>query len=1043
MTKISRFFLENYKFTTVLTLFFIFFGYRGLSSLSSESFPTVNMGQVIIVTAYNGATAEDIEAKITKPIEDEVRSITGIKEVKSVSQPGLSQIISVVDVDNYPVEEVIADLQRAVDRVPDLPTDLLQPPEFIEVKTEEMPVVEIAIVGENTDRIRDRVALELKEDVEDIKSISDINIIGFRERQFKIIIDNEKLKKNYVGLNEVTSALSSQNIIIPGGSLESNGNQQLIKIDEKTRSVEEIENIVVRSNFSGSRVSLNDLGQVIDSEEEPTELVRHFGQPATFLIVSQKGGTDTIDLATAVKEKLARFSKKYQGQLEFNVYNDEGVRVQNRIDVLKSNGLAGLALVFIFLLLFLPGRAGFMTSLSLPLAVLTTFGYIQASGMSLNTITILAMVISIGMLVDNAVVIAENFVRLRSEGKPDKEAILTSIQTLWLPITATAMTTIAAFLPMLVTKGILGQFIKGIPLVITASLVISLFECFILLPIRLVRKKQKESKTHSNTEPKKDWFIKWVAPGFKALVRKLVRFRYLTAVFFVGLISFSIFMMTSANKFVLFPADQTEIYLVRVEMPRGTVIEKTDESLAEVAQLVKEKLGDSVKHVTSTAGISEQDPADPKSMRGDNVGLLKVFMTEDGKNNLITNDVLKRLRTIVYEPAENLVYEAMINGPPVGAPVTAILRSNDSKQLKEASEKLASQLKGVDGVFDVKVDDVFGPNELTIKIDPVKAKRLGLSAEQVGQTVRVAMAGLPVTSVNINNREVDYFVRLKSDNRKNIADLKNLKVMNQSGDLIPLTRFAVIQSADGASFIKRFDYKQAKTVTANINDDVITSMVANKEVEKFFDAMKSDYKEVTLKFGGEAERTQESFESLMQALILSLIGIFALLVFLFKSYIKPLIILTTIPLGLFGVAVAFFVHQRPISFLALIGVVGLGGIIVNSGIVLISFVETLIKENPERPLIDALVDATGLRLRAVIVTSLTTVSGLLPTAYGIGGSDEFIIPMTLAMAWGLVSGTLLALLWVPAAYAITEDFASLVSNTTCKVKSIFRRGHDV
>lgn len=1031
MTKIAQFFLENYKFTTVMTLFFVIFGLGGLTSLSSESFPNVNLGQVIITTTYKGAASEDIESKITKPIEDEIRSVSGIKEVKSVSQPGLSQIITVVDVDNYNVEKVIADLQRSVDRVPDLPIDLENPPKFTEVKTDEFPVIEVAIVGSNKDRLRDRVVVEMEDELEDNKKISSVNKSGFRERQFSILLDQKKLTQFHIGVEEVTAAIGAQNVTIPGGVLEAGDKQILVKIDGQQKEAPLIENTVVRANFSGGQVRVSDIGYVLDSEEDARELTRYMGQPSTSLIISKKSGADIIELANQVKVLVERFQKKYEGQLEFKIYNDEGIRVGNRLDVLQSNGLAGLVLVVFFLILFLPGRTGLMASLSLPLAVFATFGYIQASGMSLNTITILAMVISIGMLVDNAVVIAENYVRLVGQGMNGMLAAKESVRTLWLPITATAMTTIAAFLPMMVTKGIIGQFIRGIPLVVTASLIISLVECFILLPMRLVSKKDRanegreelKSEVESAQEAKKDWFMRLVVPKFSRLVKRLVEHRYLSSLAFLGLISFALFMMVAGNKFILFPADQTEIYIVRLEMPRGSTIEATSAAVGQISEKLKEKMPNDILHIAATAGTAEQDPGDPKGQRGENVGLIKVFMTEEAKNSLKTNDVLKAMREVKYESAELLTYEALINGPPVGAPVTAIFRSNNSKQLRALVDTMKQKLSEVEGVFDVRIDDIFGEEELLVDIDPVKAKRLGLSAASIGNAVRVAVAGVPVTNVNVNNREVDYFVRLQENYRSKKENLETIKVMNAGGDLIPIARVAKIREKESTAHIKRFDYKPAKTVTANINDDVITSLAANMKVKEFFDEMKEEYKDVSLKFGGEAERTQESFESLLQALVLSLIGIFALLVFLFRSYVKPIIILTTIPLGLVGVSISFFLHQRPMSFLALIGVVGLGGIIVNSGIVLISFIDTLRQESPGRDLMEVLIEATSLRLRAVVVTSLTTVSGLLPTAYGIGGSDEFIIPMTLAMAWGLVSGTILALLWVPCAYAITEDIA--------------------
>ncbi len=1028
--KLAQFFIDNNKFTMVLMMGLILFGLGGVKTLNSESFPSVNIGSVIITTQYPGASAEDIESKITKPLEDEIRSVRGLKEVKSVSQAGVSRIVTFVDIDRYNVEEVVSDLQRAVDRTPDLPVDLENPPTFLEVKSDEFPVIELAIVGPNEGRVRDKIAYELKEELEDNKKIASITTTGYRERQFNITVDAQRLEVYHVSLGEVARKIQSQNVNIPGGNLEMDNRQSIVKIEGKMESVEELENLVIRSNFSGERIVLKDIAQVEDGEEDAITLALYEGQPATLLTIAKKGGADIIELAAEVQELIERFREKYQGKVQFYVYNDEGRRVSNRIEILSSNGLVGLILVVAFLLIFLPGRIGIMASISLPLAILATFGYMSADGMTLNTITILAMVISIGMLVDNAVVISENFARLRDEGREPREAALETIRDLWLPISATAFTTIAAFLPMLVTKGIIGQFIKGIPIVVTAALLISLGESFFLLPVRLLLGKHKNKVL--GEEKGRDWFQDSVIPSFQRFVDWLIRHRYIALGLFTGLIFSSLVMIGVVNKFILFPADQTEIYIARVEMPEGTRIERTRDITTSISSAVREKLGDSIAHVAAKVGLSESDFGDPKSRRGENVGIVYIFMTEEAKNSLITNEVLNQLRSIQVESVKELSFEAMINGPPIGAPVTAIFRSNNVERVDEVTDIVMKELKQTDGVFDVRIDDVFGSDEYKVTIDQQKAGRLNLDLASVGSTVRMAVAGEILGNVNLENHKVNYFLRMDNNHRSEASDLKSIKVSDHRGNLIPLAQVASVDSSRPSPQIKRFDFKRAKTVTANINDNEITAIEANAVVARSFAKIKEQYKDVTLDFGGEGERTQESFESLMNALVLSLVGIFSLLVFLFKSYIRPIIILTTIPLGLIGVAVSFFLHGRPISFLALIGVIGLGGIIVNSGIVLISFIEKLKSEKPERPLKEILVEATGLRLKAVVVTSLTTVSGLLPTAYGVGGADEFIIPMTLAMAWGLMSGTILALLWVPCAYAITEDLVECVTSGSWK-----------
>jgi len=1032
-----RFFISNKKFTLVLSLFFVFYGLSGLIQLKKEQFPSVNIGSANITTSYPGASAEDIEAKITNPIEDEIRTVSGIKEVKSISQPGLSIITVYVDIDNYKVADVISKMQRAIDRVPDLPLDLPAPPNFLEIKSDEFPILELAVVGSNDNRLRNRVADELKDELEDNKNVAGVQMKGYYDRQFNIYLKQEELKKFHVGVNEVVQRLKNQNITVPAGSLVTPDQQTLIKIEGKLNSAKEIEDMVVRSNFSGERILLRDIARIEDGEEIPDLLASYNGEEATLLVITKKEGADIVDLTKETTQIVKLFEQKYKEQLKFPMYFNEGLKVQRRLDILQSNGISGLILVLILLFLFLPGRIGFVTALSLPLAVFATLGLMLTSGLTLNTITILALVISLGMLVDNAVVISENYVRLRREGYGKKGASVKTIKDLWIPIAATALTTIAAFLPMLVTKGIIGQFIIGIPIVVSASLIISLLEGYFLLPMRLTAVDSTKSKKNSANRNQKtshetlDWFDRLLLPKFERLSRILVRRRYSVAIAFTVLLVGSLLLMGIGNKFVLFPADQTEIYTSRIKLPRGTRVNVTIEKMSQLKNLIQEKLGTDAEHITYVAGDSRIDLGDPKAQRGENVGLLRIFVSQNARNNRSTNEVLNVLRSIKLEGAEELSFEALINGPPVGDPITAVFRSNNEKDLKQVTDSILEKLKSMPGILNLKLDDVIAEDEIKVEVDIPTASRLGLDIDSIGAAIRTGMAGIDVADINLENKEVDYHIKLLESDRRSMDSLKQLLIMNPSGNLIPLEKVAKFVNQTGQANIKRFNYKRAKTLTGSLDDKLLTALDANQIVEKSFKEIQDNYPSVSLKFGGEGERIQESMTSLAAALLMSVIGIFAILVFLFNSYLRPFIIMTTIPLGMVGVSVAFFVEQRPISFMAMIGIIGLGGIIVNSGIVLISFIESLKKEIKTN-LEDVLVKASTLRLRAVVVTSITTVAGLLPTAYGIGGSDEFIVPLTLAMAWGLTSGTVLTLLWIPSAYAITEDMALFFKNLKIK-----------
>jgi multidrug efflux pump subunit AcrB len=1024
MRSAIEFFVRNNKFTFIVTLFFLVIGILGLFRLNAESYPTVDFAAATVTTNYYGASPEEIENEITKPIEDELRTVRGVKDVRSISQSGLSKISIRVDMDNYDVPEVMDDLQKAVQRVTDLPAGIKEAPKFTELNSEEFPAIELAVIGDNENRKRDLFVDYLKDLIEDNKLVLAAREGGYRKREFTVELDKDKLEQYHIAVSDVLQALQGQNRNIPTGDLENDSRRLLVRLDGKVKTIEEVKETFVRSNFSGQNVKVKDVATVIDGQESARVLAKVDGQDATLITVTKKGGADTIALVKDVNKKLATIT--IPDGLSIRIYNNESEKVQNRMDVLTSNAVTGLVLVVVFLLLFLPGRVGIVASLSLPIAVMATFGLMPMMDMNLNTITILALVIALGMLVDNSVVISENYTRLRQEGLSSSEAAIKSAYQFWLPITGTAMTTIAAFLPMLVTKGVMGEFIKYIPIVVTIALVLSLIESFFLLPMRLdISGKGMKFKKEPTGEVKQDWFA-GITKKFEGMMDVLIRRRYLVSLAFGGMIFGALYMLVVVNDFILFPAEQTEIYISRFELPRGSRIESTNEKAGIISKKIKEQLGEDVANIVSQTGVIQVGPNDPKAKTGQNVGMILMYMTREASINLNYQDVLKKLRSIKVPGLEQLTFEVQINGPPVGAPVNATFRSNNMEQLTAVTDNLVSYLGQVDGILNPQVDDIIGENEVHIKLDYEKAARLELNVNSIGNTVKTALEGSVVTKLNLNNKKVELKVQYEDADKKEVADLSSVKIKDFRGNLIPLSKIASIETSDGTPIIKRFDFQRSKTVTADLDESTITSIEANKLLLDEFNKISKNYPEVSVVFGGESENTKESMESLAQAMVLALIAIFAILVFLFRSYLRPLIIMSTIPLGLLGFSIAFYFHNRPSSFLALIGVIGLAGIIVNSGIVLISFIDQM-REDTDTDLHEILVQASGLRLRAVLVTSLTTISGLFPTAYGIGGMDFMLIPMTLAMAWGLTSGTVLTLVWVPCAYAILEDMTTFTN----------------
>lgn len=1020
MIALARFFIENYKFTIVLSVSVLIFGIMGMMDLNSETYPAVDFSVAKVVTRYEGASAKDIELKITKPIEDELRKVTGIKDTRSISQSGLSTITVRVDDETANLETVMGDLERAVDRVSDLPSDLRNPPVFTEIKSAELPVLELAVVGPNDNRKRDIITDYLKDDLEDLKNVLNIRLVGFHKRNFVAELDLKKLDYYHISIDEIIAKIKVRNVNIPGGKVKKPGAQKLIRIDGEIKDIADLNDLVLRANYNGKAIKISDIAKVQDTQDEVSTLAQYNGEAATILVATKKAGADTIELVSKIMEKVERFEKNYP-EYKFIVYHNESIKVSDKLQVLSSNAVTGLILVIFFLLVFLPGRIGLVASLSLPLSIFFTIGFMPVFDINLNAVTILALVIALGMLVDNSVVISENFARLRSEGMLANDAILLSIQQLWIPISATVFTTIAAFLPMLVTKGIMGKFILYIPIIVSLALLISLFESFFLLPMRLLQ--IDKNKAVKLKEPESSWFDKY-ADMFERFVKVVVLHRYITSAIFTLLLIGSVVMMTMFNKVILFPAEQVEIYVARAEMPRDITQVESNKALQIVSKKIAEKESDSIVHMITRVGVSQIGPFDPKSQQSDNVGMINIYVNEETKNNVKEEEFLTRLRSIDFPEGIKVSFQSVANGPPVGEPINATLRSKSPKDLDAAVNEVMSGLNKVSGLIDVSVNDVIENREIAVEIDYKRAAMLGVNVQSIGYAIRTGISGKVVSSTNIEGKKVDVKIQLNDEQRKDDTNLSSISVLDKMGNLIPVSKVAKFVENAGSHQIRRYDYKRSKTITANIEKENITAIVANKKLQNIFEHVVESYPSISMVVGGEQESTNESMSSLMDALVLSLIGIFALLVLLFNSFFRPAIIMSTIPLGLVGFSVAFALHQKPISFLAMIGVIGLGGIIVNSGIILISFIDELRAENKDLSFEDVLAKASKLRLRAVLVSSLTTISGLMPTAYGIGGLDAMLMPMTLAMAWGLTSGTILTLIWVPAAYAVLEDFTT-------------------
>jgi multidrug efflux pump subunit AcrB len=1021
LRQIFDFFVSNWRFSFVIKFLLLAAGIVSLSLLPKESYPPVNFATLTITTIYPGASPEEIEEKITNEIESELRGIEGLEEVTSISQPDRSEIVVRIDIDSGSTESIVNEIQRAVQRASAaLPSDLPEAPIVREIKAKEIPVIEFALTGPSEGRQRDALAYRLKKDFEDVTGVSSARLAGYRAREFHVLVNQARMRATDVGLPEVAEAIASRARNVPTGYLRTDTRTQMVRIMAPVTDARSLGEIPIRSSDGFYSVRVKDIGRAVEGSEDPSVLARFNGEPATLLTIAKKSDSDTLSVVRAVREKKLQIEKDLPPGYALNVYNDEGLRVENRLEIVNNNAVSGLIIVVLILFAFLPGRVGLISALSLPLSICGTVWLMIAWGAAFNLVTMLALIICLGNLVDNSVVMAEHYSHLREQGMPGREAAVESAMQFWIPFTASTLTIIAAFLPMLVTRGVMGQFIRWIPIVVTAALTISLLEALFLLPARLQMISPRQKKQSAESQ---GWFDRF-QKQFERLIEWAIHHRLKTFSILSGLILSGFLVTALFNRFELFPAEGVEYYVARYEAPIRTSIYETDRLGAALARDVIRAIGEkNIRGIVGQSGYQSAGFGDPQTKSGEHVGVLLIAIQPEVAPSLDIQKTLTALRGLPKpQGLTSLTFESEQNGPPIGKPLTLTLRSPDYAQLRELTDILKARAAETPGVFNAADDEQKSGPEITVVLDSISASAAGLSTGAVGQNVRTALQGLTVGKLTREEEEVEIVVKLAESDKDSVQDVRQMSVMNPQGRLVQVSRIAGLREQEGPSHRKHYNFRRAVTITAEIDPEKITSARLNYDIRSYYESIRSRFPAVTVKFGGEEENTQESLQSLGLALMLAVFGIFATLVFTFKSFSRPMLILSSIPLGLIGVCYAFVLDQRPLSFMAFIGVVGLSGVVINSAIILVDYIEELKRDlGATHTMEQILVIASGRRLRAVLATGLTTVVGLLPAAFSLGGYDPLLVPMTLALSWGMIVGTVTALIWIPVSYLILDS----------------------
>ena len=1059
--KISSWAISNRMTVSVITFIIILGGLLSYTGMARENFPEIIVPQIYVATPYPGNSALDVEKLITKRLEKEINSITGVDKITSNSIQGYSSIVVEFNFDYTPAEA----LQKVKDKVDvamadtDFPKDLQSKPSVTEMNfSERIPIMNINLSGEfSMDQLKE-YAEYLEDEIEELSEISSVDIRGVQEKELEIAVDLYKMEASMISFTDIENAVKFENMSVTGGDILENGVRKTVRVTGEFEDPLSVRDLIVKQE-KGNIVYLRDIAEVSFKEQEKESFAREYMQPVVMLDVKKRGGQNLLKASTKIDEIIETAQKSiFPKSLIISKTNDQSNETRTMVSDLENSIILGIILVVTVLYFFLGFRNALFVGIAIPLSMFLSFTILGFMGVTLNTMVLFSLVIALGMLVDNGIVVVENVYRLMDEGYPRIQAAKLGVGEVAMPIIASTATTLAAFFPLILWEGIMGEFMKWLPITLIIVLSSSLFVALIINPMlisvymKVMPKEVSKVTFITKLESLYERFLNYALKGRKPIGIVAGTF---------GLLFLAVFLMvTFPPKILFFPNTDAKQVFVYVEYPIGTDIEETNTISMEIEQdietyLKKYEVNGENFLITSVIGQVGEGTADPS--RGQEGGktpnkarITIDFVKFQDREGISSETVLKEVRGLLQGyPGVSIVVDKPSDGPPTGPPINIEVRGDDYKLILETANALRTFINtsNVPGIEELKLDIDQGKPEMIITIDRQKARRLGVSTGQIGMNLRTALYGKEISTYKDATDDYPINLRLKDEMRYNKYALLNQKITfrNQSSGQIkqvPISAVATTENKTAFSAIKRIDLDRVVTVYSNVLSDYNPTEVNDKirEITEKFQIPKN----ITISFTGEQEEQAKEMAFLSKALLIAVLLIFLILVAQFNSATTPIIISISVFLSLIGVLFGLLLFRMDfVVLMTMIGIISLAGIVVNNAIVLIDYINlTIIRKRRELDLetnekltpnllVECVVEAGKTRLRPVLLTAITTILGLLPLALGIninfrtlitelnpnfyiGGENvAFWGPMGWAIVFGLTFATFLTLVVVP------------------------------
>ena len=1012
MNAFLLFFAKQKKLALLFTLSVVILGFMTLQKIQRDTYPVIEFDRLSINTSYPSASPRDVEKNITNVIEDQIKGIYGIKELTSTSSEGSSRINIEIEENVDDIQSVKDSISEAVNEIEDLPEGA-NDPRVVDRTSTEWPILTIVIGGENISiETAKAIANNIEKNLSLIDGVSSVTVSGDSEREVQIRINPEKLLQYQLSFDQVRSVISDQNIRSAIGDNNQGRNQKNIVIISEYETMESLENVVVKSSFDGPTILLKDIATIDEGEIGFNTITRINGTKGYILKVTKTEKADVIRTVEKVRETLDSLKETYPPDLNLIVTNDRSKSVSNRLNIVMNNALVGLALIMVVLGLFLSLKTAFWVAISIPVTLLGTVAFLGFAGETINLISTIGMVLVLGLVVDDSIIIAESIHHYKEKGGDVYQNIVDGLKRVIMPVITTILTTVLAISTVLLVSGTTGKFIYILPITVICALAFSLLEVSIALPAHMSGSRAKKQKT---------WF-KPVERWFEKVLLVILRWRFIVLSFFIALLAFSAYIGTKEISYIQWPSSGTNSINIRVQTPLGTPVETTEQSIIKIDEIIIDKLGSNLDFFTSTIGS-----------RGSNRASIAITLIPANDRETSAKEFIEILKTETknIEGVSRINFRTNRGGPSGSLDIELSLIGSNDIQRQAAVDQLEKILNSYDGVSDIDRDDDLSKNRIEVLLDYESMARLGIQYQQVYSHLRTIYSGMDVSDVDFDNTSLNVKMYLGDSNYSDDYITKT-SIRNNQGRMIPMSQFASVVETPGDPNYKHLNGERVVKVSAAVEDAITTAQSVSQRALDELDLI-NNFPEVRAIEGGSSLEAKEALSDFSLALGFAVFGIYMLISLLFNSYSQPLLVILSIPFALIGVVWAFFFHSETFSFFVLLGVLALVGVVVNDSLVMISHLNHIKKEAGENVISKEWI-AKGAkdRLRAVVLTTLTTLAGVLPLIYGLGGKDAFLQPMVMALGYGLLFGTFVTLILLPCLYSINLDISNWFSRLKAK-----------